>query len=63
MFSSLKMVSGSYAAGGAGGGTTLTALRKADEAWKRLRTAEVRPLSSYWTLRTTFTAPVGPLHA
>ena len=33
------------AAGGAGGGTTLTALRKADEAWKRLRTAEVLPLS------------------
>ena len=31
------------AAGGAGGGTTLTALRKADEAWKRLRTAEVHP--------------------
>lgn len=28
-------------AGGAGGGTTYTALRKADEAWKRLRTAEV----------------------
>lgn len=32
------------AAGGAGGGTTLTALRKADEAWKRLRTAEVLPI-------------------
>jgi hypothetical protein len=30
------------AAGGAGGGTTLTALRKADEAWARLRTAKVR---------------------
>ena len=29
------------AAGGAGGGTTLTALRRADEAWTRLRTAEV----------------------
>ena len=28
-------------AGGAGGGTTYDALRKADEAWKRLRIAEV----------------------
>ncbi len=28
-------------AGGAGGGTTYNALRKADEAWKRLRTAQV----------------------
>ncbi|CAL5219975.1 g1912 [Coccomyxa viridis] len=34
--------SNSTQAGGAGGGTTLTALRKADEAWKRLRTAEMR---------------------
>ncbi|CAK0769871.1 hypothetical protein CVIRNUC_003711 [Coccomyxa viridis] len=33
--------SSSSQAGGAGGGTTLTALRKADEAWKRLRTAEM----------------------
>ena len=38
------------AAGGAGGGTTLTALRKADEAWKRLRTAEVLPLSLTQTI-------------